>query len=515
MQSCLKKCGQPSNAGKALRRANDATLSGKDLEVALRHTAVKSIFWSGLENGSTSLLAFLALIVLAKFLQPTDFGVFSISLAVVEIAGIFTNLIFHDALVQRHTITESHFSGAFTVSIILGLVVYALLWVGFPYVAALVGDDRVSDVGRVLGLGLLVTGPAGVLAARQSREFGFRLLAIRTLAGRLCGSALGILSALLGLGLWSLVIQYLAAMVLGAVTLLACSPSHHIRITANLRPVGDLLRYSITAITALAAGFLTKRIFVFGVGIFLGTEPAGFLNLAFRLVDTVWAVSAAAVSQVLLPTLSRLQQDRSRLLRAYRISLKGAAAVLYPGFASLGILAPELIQLLFGSKWTTASPYVLVLSLLTFVQVARLSAAPLLSATGHMTDVCLSNTSTLVYMVAAIALTHLSTDYVALSIWAGSEILIFVTLALALHVRLQVQFVQQLLDILTPLLAALSLIVVVQISRNLLPVDLPPHWKLLELGLIGASTYVALMFAFGRQFMDPVVGMARAILVKE
>src|SRR5262249_39082573 len=154
-------------------------------------------------------------------------------------------------------------------------------------------------------------------------------------------------------------------------------------------------------------------------------------------------------------------------------------------------------------------------SLLTFVQVARLSAAPLLSATGHMTDVCLSNTSTLVYMVAAIALTHLSTDYVALSIWAGSEILIFVTLALALHVRLQVQFVQQLLDILTPLLAALSLIVVVQISRNLLPVDLPPHWKLLELGLIGASTYVALMFAFGRQFMDPVVGMARAILVKE
>src|SRR5262249_29490087 len=153
---------------------------------------------------------------LAKLLQPRDFGAFSASLAVVEVAGIFTTMIFHDALVQQSVVSEKHFDSAFTVSIALSLIIYALLWLAFPYVALAIHDDRVRDVGRTLGLGLLIAGPAGVLAAKQSREFGFRLLAIRTLAGRLGGATLGIVSACLGLGLWALVIQHLAIMVLGA-----------------------------------------------------------------------------------------------------------------------------------------------------------------------------------------------------------------------------------------------------------------------------------------------------------
>ena len=191
--------------------------------MALRHKAAKSILWSGLESGSTSLIAFLSLVVLAKLLEPRDFGVFSVSLAVND-EEMFTNMIFHDALVQQSVVTEKHFDSAFTVSIVLSLFVYALLWIAFPYVALAVQDDRVRDVGRTLGLGLLITGPARVLAAKQSREFGFRLLAMRTLAGRLGGATFGIVGACLGLGLWALVIQHLAIMVLGAATLMAALP---------------------------------------------------------------------------------------------------------------------------------------------------------------------------------------------------------------------------------------------------------------------------------------------------
>ena len=58
--------------------------------MALRQKAARSVLWSGLESASTSLIAFLSLIVFATLLQPRDFGVFSISLAVVETAGIFS-----------------------------------------------------------------------------------------------------------------------------------------------------------------------------------------------------------------------------------------------------------------------------------------------------------------------------------------------------------------------------------------------------------------------------------------
>jgi len=483
--------------------------------MALRHKAAKSILWSGLETGSTSLIAFLSLVVLAKLLQPQDFGIFSVSLAVVEIAGIFTNMIFHDALVQQSVVTEKHFDSAFTVSIVLSIIVYAIIWVAFPYVALAVQDDRVRDVGRTLGLGLLITGPAGVLAAKQSREFGFRLLAMRTLAGRLGGATLGIFSASLGLGLWALVIQQLATMVLGAATLFFNTPHQRIRLTANVRPVCDLLRYSVAATTSLAAGFISKRLFLFFSGVYLGTEIAGFLNLAFRLVDTVWAISAAAVSQVLLPALSQLQHDRLRLTKAYRISVTSASALLYPAFAGLGVLAPELIQLLFGNKWAPASPYVFALSVVTFLQIARLPSAPLLSTIGYVRDVCLINVASLACMSTAIALTHLTPDYVALAVWGGVEFLTFAATLLILHLRVGTTVSQQLRDVFVPFSASVSMMVVVQIGRGFVAVESAPHLRLLELGVIGGLTYVALMFVFGRKFLDPLVGMARLVLVKD
>ncbi|QOZ32706.1 oligosaccharide flippase family protein [Bradyrhizobium sp. CCBAU 53421] len=483
--------------------------------MALRHTAAKSILWSGLESGSTSLIAFLSLIVLAKLLQPRDFGAFAASLAVVETAGILTNMIFHDALVQQSVVSEKHFDSAFTVSIALSLIVYALLWFAFPYVALAVQDVRVSDVGRTLGLGLLLTGPAGVLAAKQSREFRFRLLAMRTLAGRLGGATFGIVSACLGLGLWALVIQHLAIMVLGAATLFGCTPNRRIRLTIRLRPVCDLFGYSVTATTSLVAGFISKRLFLLFAGVFLGTEVAGFLNLAFRLVDTVWSISATAVSQVLLPTLAQLQHDRLRLMKAYRLSVASASAILYPAFAGLGILAPELIQLLFGTKWAAASPYVLALSAVTFMQIARFPAAPLLGSINHVRDVCLINVATLACMSAAIALTRLTPDFVALAVWGGAEFITFAATMVILRLRLGTTISQQLSDVFVPFFASISMMVVTRLARGFLPVDGLPHLRLLELGLIGALSYLALMLVFGRQFLDPLAGMARVVLVKD
>jgi O-antigen/teichoic acid export membrane protein len=483
--------------------------------LALRETAAKSFLWTALESGSASLIAFVSLVVLAKLLQPSDFGVFSVSLATVEIAAIFTNMIFHDALVQRHVATESHFNGAFTISIVLSLFVYAVLWFAFPYLASLIQDERVSDVGRVLGLGLLVTGPTAILAARHTREFAFRLLAMRTMAGRLGGSILGIVSAVLGFGLWSLVIQHVAIMILSALTLLLRNPYQRLRLTTDFRPVGELLGYSIAAITALAAGFLTKRIFVLCVGSFLGTDIAGFFNLAFRLVDTVWAMLGSAVSQVLLPTLSRLQEDRRRLLSAYRASVKVASAILYPPFAALGVLAPEIIEVLFGRKWMPASPYVFMLSLLTFIQIARLSATPLLSTIGHVKDVCRINASILFYMVGAIALTRLPGDFVALAIWSGSEILMLASLAFALNRRFEIPISTQLGDILPPLCAALAMIASIHVVRAFTPVEWDIRLRLLEFGLTGALTYLVFLFVFGRRSIDPIVGMARVLRAKE
>jgi PST family polysaccharide transporter len=480
----------------------------------LKHTAARSVFWSVLEYGSGALISFFSLIFIAKILGPSDFGVFSIAWAVVEIAALLTTMLFHDALIQKRDVTDEHFDSALTVSILLSLVAYALLWLSFPILAHFASDERIAVVGRVVGLGVLATGPVGILDARQSREFGFRVLAVRTLVGRAGGVSLGLLSALAGFGIWSLVVQVLTGTLFSAIALVLYSP-WKVRLTRNIGPVRDLLGYSVASFGSLAATFVSKRIFVLSVGIFLGTEEAGLFNLAFRMVDSAWSIAAAALSQVLLPTLSRLQGDRVRLINAYRVLLKLATSILYPVFGSLAILGPYFLEFVFGRKWEAASSYVLVLSLLTYLQVPRLPATPLLSATGSIRDVCLINIFVLAFVLGAIGLTRLHTDYITLVVWSSGEFVASALIAALLNIRLGISVVQQIIDLLVPLAASVAMIAVFLVTREVLPGHIGVFGYFSSLSLAGAATYFGLILLFGRQYVEPVVGMARAFLTSD
>src|SRR5665213_134909 len=187
---------------------------------------------------------------------------------------------------------------------------------------------------------------------------------MRTLVGRTGGAALGIAAAFFGYGLWSLVIQNLAMTILGAATLILLS-EWRLRLTSDMRPARELLRFSFASVGSLFVIFVTERIFVVCVGIFLGLEKAGYLNLAFRLINTLRSVSVGAILQVALPSMSRLQFERERLANAYLTSQTLACTLLYPVFIGLGFLAPEIIKLFFGAKWLPSSGFMLPLSLLT------------------------------------------------------------------------------------------------------------------------------------------------------
>ncbi|MBR1151590.1 oligosaccharide flippase family protein [Bradyrhizobium sp. JYMT SZCCT0428] len=461
------------------------------------------MLWSVLEHGSTTLISFLSLIVFAKFLEPRDFGAYAIAFSVIEIIGILPSNFFYEALVRLDKARDEHFNAAFTISMLLGILAFGFLWLILPFLASLVNEPRISELGKVLGVALLITGPISIFTARQSREFGFRVLAQRTLIGRLAGAALGILAAFYHLGVWALVIQYLSMVVLGSTALVLFS-SWWPRLTTKWRAAADLLHYGFGSVVALSATFITKRAFGFYVGVFLGIEQAGFLNLAFRIFDTVWAISAAAISEVMLPFMARLQGDREKLLRAYCLTLVAGCLLLYPAFAGLGIVAPEVIQLMFGDKWIHAAQPSLWLGLLIFVQAPRIFQSSLLKISGNIDTVRSVNLTALTVMIVGIAATKLPSVTLALVLWAVTETVNFVLLSFFVQRKLHYPILKQLRLILVPLLASCAMVGAVALGRAYLP---PSHalLQLFYLCGIGAVTYIGLILLFGRRSLVNVV----------
>jgi PST family polysaccharide transporter len=347
-----------------------------------RAGAARSTVWSAVENGGLALVSFASLVVYAQFLGPAEFGLFSIVLALVELLDVLVSMLFHDALVQRPAVTERHFDTAFTASMLLALALLAGCWLLAPAFAHLVHHDQAAGVLTFTALRLPFTALGATIVARQRRELSFQVLALRSLVGRLGGALLGIGLVALGAGIWGLVLQQVAIAAAASLVLWIGARTRP-RLGFGRRELLELLGFGVPAVGALFLNFAVKRLFTIVAGVMLGAARAGQLNIAFRAVDVLWAIAATAVSQVALPVLARLQADRARFQAAYTAALGFTCLLLYPCFCGLALVAPEVVELLFGARWLASAPYVTALALLVLVQAPRLLVTPALTALGR------------------------------------------------------------------------------------------------------------------------------------
>ncbi len=434
-------------------------------------TTANSLLWSGVENGSLAVISLGSLVVYSQLLSAAEFGLFSIVLALTEMLGILVTMLFHDALVQRRDVTDLHFDTAFTVTAAISFMLMIGCWAAAP-VFTLVTHQ--PDAGRVLGwMGLMFPSLAlsATIVAQQRRQFAFRSLAIRSLSGRVFGGVAGIAAAFLHAGIWSLVLQQVGTAIVGSVVLwLTCARTPKLRF--GRQEFRQLVTFGAFSVTNLFLSFSIKRLFTIVAGLRLGVATAGYLNLGFRIVDVLWAISATAVSQVSLPMLSGLQSDTARLKRAYAKSVEFACLLLFPCFAGIAVTAPEIVACVFGPKWAPASGCVAALACLVLVQAPRLFATPVLTAVGRPRDPLVGVVAELAVMLLLLSTIGVYTLPWAIGIWIASECSQIPVSTWMLRRATGYGVVDQFAGARTPLLAVATLALAVTVARHWLPVEL-------------------------------------------
>ena len=462
-----------------------------------RTRAARSTLWSALENGGLALISFSSLIIYARFLSPEAFGLFSIVLALVELLDVLVSMLFHDALVQRRQVTPLHFDTAFTSTLVLGLALFGACWGLGPAFAAVVRNPGAAAVLAWTALRLPCTALGAVIVAQQRRDLAFRVLAFRSLLGRISGAALGIGLVALGAGIWGLVAQQVLIALIGSIVLWA-GADRRPRLRFSAGALRELIGLGAYAMGGLFLNFAVKRIFTIVAGVRLGAQAAGYLNIAFRAVDVLWAIAATAVSQVALPVLARMQGDRARVRSAYRSAVELTCFVLFPCFWGIALCAPEVVALLFGARWLTSSPTVVVLALLTTVQAPRLLITPTLTAIGRPRDPLIGLSIELVVVVGpllALGRPALSLS-AAVAIWVARELAAAPVMAWVLARATGIGIRDQLARASAPLLAAGAMaLAVLGLRRVLLPLEWGVAARLALLAPFGAAVYLAAIWS--------------------
>jgi O-antigen/teichoic acid export membrane protein len=328
----------------------------------LGKTAIRGISWTVLKSTSTRLVTSVVFVILARLLDPADFGTVALASVFIILISVLVESGFGEAIIQRKELKASDLNSAFWVNNAIGVVLAIVLIATADLIAQSLGQPELAPVLRGLSAVFVLSGLASVPQAILRRDLAFRAIALRGFAGTLAGGLVGIGMALAGAGVWSLVGQMIVTSIVGTATLWAmCSwrPGTEV----SVRSLNELFGFSVRILGQRLAYFASRRADDFLVGVVLGPVALGLYSVAYRVLTIVTETVIWTVDSVAFPLLSRLQNDAERRRQVF-LALTGlcvAAAV--PTFLALSVLAPELTRLAFGEQWLSAIPVMQILAL--------------------------------------------------------------------------------------------------------------------------------------------------------
>lgn len=364
----------------------------------MKDKTVRGVFWTLVDTAGGQALNFIAFLVLARLLAPADYGLVAMAMAAIAIPGILLNEGFGDSLVQREGLTDEHINVVFWVNLGLSLIFVALVMACSGLIASLAGEPQVAPVIRWMSLTLVATGMGSVAGAIYRRRIDYSRFALRTLVATVSGVVTGVGLAVLGFGVWSLVASQLVQGFVGLAVMwyeLGWYPG----LRFSVKAFRDIGHFSSYVMLGNVFRFATEKLDSVIIGSALGANLLGFYYMAQRLLMTINYVSISPVDAVMLPSLSRMQDDPKKLADTYVTMIWAAAILWVPSTLGLGLVAPRLVPLLFGPKWDFAVPVIMIVSITAVTQVLMRATSQVLIAVGRPLTNALINAIHLVIMV--------------------------------------------------------------------------------------------------------------------
>jgi O-antigen/teichoic acid export membrane protein len=306
-------------------------------------------------QASTFVLRLASLMILARLLEPKDFGLVGMVTAFTGVLDLFRDFGLSAATVQRTSITDEQISTLFWINLAFGAVLTIVMIMMAPSIAAFYHDSRLVWVTIVLASGLIFNAAGVQHSALLQREMRFTALAVISVVSLILGTVIAIGGAKAGYGYWSLVAMTVTIPFIATVGFWLATrwipglPRRRTGIRSMMRFGGAL---TLTGLIVYVASNFEKIL----LGRFWGIEAVGLYGRAYQLINIPTSNLNSAAGEVAFSALSRLQDDPARRKKYF---MKGFSLVLgltLPLTIAGALFANDLVFVLLGPKWKDAAP---------------------------------------------------------------------------------------------------------------------------------------------------------------
>lgn len=320
------------------------------------NSVIGSLLWKAGERFLVQGFGLFVQVILARLLLPEDFACLAIIVAIVNYLGIFVNCGLSVVVMQKRDLDKLDIQTLTTASLFVALFIYVLLFFLAPFVSNFYNVGNLTWPIRIMSLSLFLSTFNSIQNGLLSREMMFKTIFKCTTLAMPISAGVGIAMAYLEYGVWSLIAYHLlnTTLVVLFMNTIPC-----VRLSLGFSWIRAKALYSfsgkILLTNLVSAGGDTIRTMT--IGKVYKPVALAFYDRAYAYSSLVTQVVNTSISTVLLPVLSKKQENSAQLKDMARRSVSMSAFVMIPVLALVAVMAEPLVLFILSEKWLPCAPY--------------------------------------------------------------------------------------------------------------------------------------------------------------
>ncbi len=314
-------------------------------------------------------LSMASTVLLARMLEPDNFGVVAMVTAFTGFATIFKDLGLSIAVVQRETIDQREVSSLFWLNVIISLIIALLVLAAGPLLVAFYEEPRILPLTWLFAASIFIAGLSLQHGALLKRQMQFLRLSYIQVGAMAISVVFSLSLALLDYGIWAVAAVTVSQPIFASILLW---------IFCDWRPAfildwqrsKDFLSFG-TRITGFdMINYFSRNTDKMLIGRYVGSAALGFYSKAYQLLMLPISQLRDPLNSVALPALSKLRGEGTKYRDFYKRYLFLFSFFYMPIVVGLGVYAKEFIFIMLGPGWEETATLFQLLAIASLVQPA-------------------------------------------------------------------------------------------------------------------------------------------------
>jgi len=337
----------------------------------LKRNIIIGSAWSFIGQIGFVTIGLITNIILARILMPIDFGKIGIIMFFIFLSNVFIEGGLSGALIRKKEINNIDYSTVFVFNLLISIACYSLLIPSSRYISEFYKDPELRRLILVVGTILFINAFQITHNAKLVRELKFKRLSFYRFISFFFSSALCIVFAFFGFGIWALIIQQLCS----ALFLTFCFwiyEGFFISFRFSSLSFKHLYLFGVNTTLASLLSTFFDNIYQLIIGRSFSLTQVGLYYQAKKLQEIPNSMINMLMQGAIFSSLSKFQDEKVLFESLYNKIMILLAVAMGVITSFIFMYAKNIIIILYGHEWIGSVFYIKVLCLASFFYVHEL-----------------------------------------------------------------------------------------------------------------------------------------------